>query len=163
MKVSIIDRQEVGCVDCRSLGKIVRRVMRYVKPEPPAAAWDMVSVILTDDILIRRINLEFLNHDRTTDVVSFTYPALPGQNSGVTGEIFVNVQQALRLGPRYGGASRELALYAAHGCDHLSGANDATQTERRRMRDRECRWLRSSEIQCLLRRLVLAASSSRPA
>jgi len=161
MKVSIIDRQRTGRVACQSLREIVRLIMRYVKPEPPAAEWDAVCVILTDDALIRRINQEFLGHDRTTDVVSFVYPALPGQEGGAVGEVFVNVQQALRLGPRYGGAARELALYAIHGCDHLSGADDATEAERRRMRGRECRWLRSPGIRHLTRRLVVATTSAR--
>lgn len=163
MKVSIIDRQQAGRVDCHKLSAIVRLVMRYVKPPPPAAAWDGVSVILTDDALIRGINLKFLNHDEPTDVVSFTYPALPGQQGGATGELFVNVQQALRLGPRYGGAARELALYAAHGCDHLGGANDSTPDERRRMRGRECRWLRSADIHRLTDHLVEAVARARPA
>ena len=163
MKISIIDRQHAGHVDCKNLSKIAQIVMRRVNPKPPAAAWDAVSIVLADDALIRTINRDFLGHDEPTDVVSFAYSTLPGQNDNATGEVFVNVQQALRLGPRYRGAARELALYAVHGCDHLSGADDATQAERRRMRDRECRWLRLPEIRCLTRNLVAMAESTQSA
>jgi len=162
MKVSVTDRQRSAKVDCQSLGQIVRHVMQHVKPPQPAVAWEGLSVILTDDALIRRVNQEFLSHDETTDVISFAYYALPGQEGEATGEIFVNVQQALRLGPRYGGPARELALYAAHGCDHLSGADDTTPVERRRMRDRECRWLRSPEVRRLMRGLVRSRTQRQP-
>ena len=163
MKISVTDRQRAAKVDCQSLNRIVRLVMQHVKPPQPTLAWEGLSVVLTDDALIRRVNQEFLNHDEPTDVISFAYPALPGQEGEASGEIFVNVQQALRLGPRYGGPARELALYAAHGCDHLSGADDSTPIERRRMRDRECRWLRSPEVDCLMRGLVRSRSRQLPA
>ena len=162
MKVSIIDRQRAGRVDGKRLGEFVQLVMGHVRPVPPATDWHGVSVILTGDALIRRVNRDFLGHDEPTDVISFTYPALPGPDSGPTGEVFVNVQQALRLGARYGGAARELALYAAHGCDHLGGAEDATPGGRRRMRNRECRWLRSPDGRRLTRHLVDDASAARP-
>ena len=162
MRVSVIDRQRAGRVDRKRLGDIVRFVMEHVRPVPPAAEWVAVSVILSGDALIQRVNRAFLGHDEPTDVVSFTYPALPGQKAGATGEIFVNVQQALRLGPRYGGAARELALYTAHGCDHLGGADDDTLTGKRRMRDRECRWLRTPAVRRLTSHLLSAASNVRP-
>lgn len=62
-----------------------------------------------------------------------------------TAEIFVNVERAAQVRPcsRKWNASRELALYIAHGCDHLiSGEDDARDDERKRMRARELRWLR---------------------
>ena len=39
------------------------------------------------------------------------------------------------------GASEELALYLAHGFDHLAGSDDATAAGYRAMRLRELRWL----------------------
>jgi len=45
---------------------------------------------------------------------------------------------------RAGGPDRELALYLAHGCDHLAGADDATPRQRAAMRRRELRWLRAA-------------------
>ena len=54
----------------------------------------------------------------------------------------MNISQAHRLGRRYGGPAHELALYIAHGCDHLAGEDDTTPAQRQRMRKRELRWLR---------------------
>jgi len=105
-----------------------------------------ISVMLTDDATIREINSAFLMHDEPTDVISFRYGAMPDQ-SGVPclGEVVVNVQRALSIGPSHGGALRELALYIAHGIDHLSGADDKTVAQRRRMRRRESAWLKQAE------------------
>lgn len=110
--------------------------------------WGDVNVVLMIDRGIRRVNREFLGHDWPTDVISFAYPPLPGHEAW-SGELVVNVQRAVetanagqRCRPAWAPA-QELALYIAHGCDHLSGADDATPPERLRMRRRELRWLRA--------------------
>jgi len=54
---------------------------------------------------------------------------------------FISMWNGAGRGARRGNAADELALYLAHGCDHLSGANDRTLRERRRMRRRELLWL----------------------
>ena len=54
----------------------------------------------------------------------------------------VNSERAAAEGRgRPGGTSRELALYLAHGLDHLAGRDDAAPAERRAMRRRENGWL----------------------
>jgi ssRNA-specific RNase YbeY (16S rRNA maturation enzyme) len=72
---------------------------------------------------------------------------MPGDNHMHSAEIFVNVERAVVTAQKRNGwsASKELALYIAHGCDHLiSGENDANAAERMRMRRRELRWLREA-------------------
>ena len=57
-------------------------------------------------------------------------------------ELVINAERALAEGRRRaGGAARELALYLAHGMDHLAGRDDDTPARRRAMRRRETRWL----------------------
>jgi ssRNA-specific RNase YbeY (16S rRNA maturation enzyme) len=55
--------------------------------------------------------------------------------------VFVNAERARAEGLRRGGVADELALYIAHGCDHLAGASDRTPAGRARMRRREQAWL----------------------
>lgn len=118
---------------------------RRLKPECP---WDEVSVVLTDDGGIAPVNMAFLDHARATDVITFTLAPMPC-GAGTCGEIHLNVQRALEEGARRGGstalttdnAADELALYLAHGCDHLAGASDRTLMQRRRMRRRELLWI----------------------
>ena len=55
---------------------------------------------------------------------------------------FYNLERARAEGRgRPGGPARELALYLAHGLDHLAGADDDVPARRRAMRRRETAWL----------------------
>jgi rRNA maturation RNase YbeY len=120
----------------------------------PGAAWSRIDVVLVDDAESRRLNRLHLRKPEPTDVLSFRYPALPGEHGRDSGEIVVNVETAVREGRRRRGASREFALYLAHGCDHLLGNDDRTGQERDRMRRRELRWLRKLEAEGLLEGLI---------
>lgn len=146
MKVAVIDRQRGARIDQKRLKDLVRYFMQRVVRVASSPTWEAVSVILADDAAIQGINAGFLHHDYPTDVIAFTYSPVPGAEPGATGELVINVERAQRIGHCYGGPDRELALYLAHGCDHLGGADDATPFERRRMRVRECRWLRSRVV-----------------
>ena len=78
---------------------------------------------------------------RQTDVVSQAYAALPGEE-GCSAELIINVERAQEEGQgRSGGVARELALYLAHGLDHLAGFEDDTPEHRASMRQRETSWL----------------------
>ncbi len=120
----------------------------------PSRSWEEISVSLFNRTAIRRINRQVFGPLADTDVITLAYRPMPGATDWI-GEVFVNVDLAFERGPRYGGPARELALYLAHGCDHLADASDATPAERRRMRVRELRWLRQANkaglIQPLLR------------
>lgn len=142
MKVAVIDRQKGARIAQDRLKDLVRYFMQQAARMDASVTWEAINVILADDAVIQKINARFLGHDYATDVITFTYAPVPGAQPGATGELVVNVERAQRIGHRYGGPNRELALYVAHGCDHLGGADDATPVERQRMRARECRWLR---------------------
>lgn len=110
---------------------------------------------LTDDEGIRSVNREHLGRDGVTDVISFRLLPLPGEGEGGFGELVINVQQALEEGRRRTAdgnwsTARELALYLAHGCDHLAGARDDDEMNRRSMRRRELNWIREAEREGLL-------------
>jgi ssRNA-specific RNase YbeY (16S rRNA maturation enzyme) len=135
------------------------------------AAWGVVSVVLVDDGGIGRINRACFGRSGATDVISLTYAPVPGETDGGAAEIIVNVQRAQEEGGRHWrqadragcsprpprrrvAACLELALYLAHGCDHLTGATDDTPVLRRRMRQRELRWVRDAQRLDLLRGLL---------
>jgi len=98
-----------------------------------------------DDDRISELNAAHLGHRYSTDVLSFRYDPMPGEDAQYVGEVVINVAMAARKGMRAGWSpEREVALYIAHGCDHLSGATDEDVAQRRRMRRRELRWLRGA-------------------
>ena len=108
-----------------------------------------VSVILQDDEFSAEVHQAINGVEGTTDVVTQGYDAMPGEEAGVYGELYVNVDQAVRVAPKRRGwsAVKELLLYVAHGMDHLSGADDLTPSDYDRMRRRELRWLAELEKQ----------------
>lgn len=107
-----------------------------------AITWGDISILLTDNATIRKINETHLGHDYETDVISFNFDPIPGTDPALAGEIVLNVEFACEQGQKHGGCDHELALYLAHGCDHLSGEDDKTAGQRQRMRKRELTWIR---------------------
>ena len=111
---------------------------------PNAAPWQEVTIHLLDDAGIAPVNAAIMAHEGATDVITQRYEPCPGEPDGLIGELFVNVERAVAAAPRRAAwsADRELALYLAHGFDHLTGADDGTPAERARMRRREQAWLK---------------------
>ena len=106
--------------------------------------WSEVCIVLVDDTGITRINREYFGKNRPTDVISFRYDPVPGENTAWSGDLMINVDRAVQVGPEHKGMDYELALYTAHGFDHLTGAEDHTDAERKKMRETETAWLRES-------------------
>ena len=92
-----------------------------------------VSVFVTTDADIRRLNKKFLKHDYATDVISF------GLDDGrVLGDIVVSADFARRWAKKLGLAFREeLSRYLVHGTLHLLGWQDDTPRRRARMHERQ--------------------------
>ncbi len=117
-----------------------------------APHYESVSVVLTGDSVISRIHEEALNISGTTDVITLSYAAIP--SIPASAEIFVNAQLAARCGNDRSfldliegestcpwSPDHELALYIAHGFDHLVGHDDTTDSDFKTMRKREIGWV----------------------
>jgi len=119
--------------------------------------WKEISIVLVDDTGIKLLNQKHLENPEVTDVISFRYDPMPGDGGLFSGEIIVNAQRAAEEGR--GRVSLELALYIAHGCDHLAGETDRNRTECARMRRRELRWLKEAHELGLVDNLVTVHGS----
>ena len=97
-----------------------------------------------DDEGITQTNREYFGKNRPTDVISFRYDSVPGENTAWSGDLIINVDRAVQVGPEHKGIDYELALYIAHGFDHLAGAEDDTDAKRKKMRSTETAWLREA-------------------
>ncbi len=111
----------------------------------PDYTWGDINLIITDNTGIEDFNQRVFNRSGNTDVISIKYDPMPHISDLTTAEIIVNielaVEKAKKIAPPWN-AQKEFALYVAHGCDHLSGADDATDSERKKMRRRELNWLK---------------------
>ncbi len=98
----------------RTLARFLRDAQRAVRLK------GQVSVLLTTDRNIRRLNREFRGKDKATDVLSF--PAHPSVQADETGDLAVSVPTALRQARQQGHALRvELKVLILHGLLHLAG------------------------------------------
>lgn len=102
-----------------------------------------ITLILVDDEGCAPINEAAVGHKGATDVITITYPSLPGEEPGDSAEIILNVECAWKQGGGETGVDRELAFYLAHAFDHLAGHDDNTPAARTSMHRREWRWLKS--------------------
>ncbi|MGN0845867.1 MAG: rRNA maturation RNase YbeY [Kiritimatiellia bacterium] len=107
--------------------------------------WHEVVVHLVRDAASDELHRAIMGIAGATDVITQAYDAIPPEEPGLYGELFVNVDQARRVAPRRRGwgLAKELLLYIAHGMDHLSGADDLAPHDYNLMRRRELGWLRA--------------------
>jgi rRNA maturation RNase YbeY len=93
-----------------------------------------LDFIFTSNRQIRQINLEYLNHDYFTDVITFDY----GRDNLISGDIFISVDQ-VRINARSYKTEEEeeLRRVMIHGVNHLIGFNDSIDEEREIMRQME--------------------------
>jgi rRNA maturation RNase YbeY len=124
-------------------------IMEKVRALHPAYDWRELSIVFSDD-RIRDLNLRWFGRDTVTDVISFAYTdGDPG------GEIIVNLQQAVEEGNLRESPDHELALYLAHGCHHLMGANDDTPKQKQAMLELESAWIQEAVTLHILQPLFL--------
>jgi len=124
MTVEVRNRQHRR-VDTRSLRQLAKRIH----------TGESLSIVLVSDREMAELNLQYHHVAGPTDILTFDYEE--GQ-----GELIISVDHAVSQARRYRTTpARELALYVVHGILHLSGYNDRTPAERRRMRAAERRLL----------------------
>ena len=158
MRINIENVQRHVALVRRRFIPALRFFMEKAARSGTSGGWGEVSVVLCDEASIRYYNQRCFGRDESTDVISVRYEPTPG-DEGNRGEIILNLERAVALGPRYGGADHELGLYVAHGCDHLVGYDDRTRKERLRMRRRELTWIRDAVRAGLLTGLIGAKTA----
>ncbi|MGA3286686.1 MAG: rRNA maturation RNase YbeY [Bacteroidota bacterium] len=93
-----------------------------------------LAIVFTHNRSIRKMNRDFLKHDYVTDVIAFPL----GEDGGVEGEIYINLdavrKQAREYGVTYTQESRRLLI---HGALHLLGYDDTTRGRKKKMSERE--------------------------
>lgn len=96
-----------------------------------------VSIAIVDDPTIHQLNLEHLEHDYPTDVISFIFEA--NEETGrIEGEVVASWDTAKRLAPAAKWRTEdELLLYVVHGLLHLAGLDDIEPEDEQEMRNAE--------------------------
>ncbi len=95
-----------------------------------------LSMLLTDDKIMRALNRDHRGIDAPTDVLSFVMnegerlAAPPSRKYLLIGDVVISVDTAIKQANEQGHSVRkELALLTAHGILHLLGYDDSTDEE----------------------------------
>lgn len=101
-----------------------------------------LTIVLTDDTQLQKLNFEFLQINAPTDVLSFPADERdPETNERYLGDIIVSYPRALLQAATGGHSVRdELFLLVVHGVLHLLGYDHSQEREKRVM------WEHQSEI-----------------
>lgn len=137
--LQIQNRQRTRSVDTRLLKKLLRDVLSN---DLGVARYE-ICVHLVGAREMTSVNETFLQHAGSTDVITFSHRE-PPSTTELHGELFVCVDEAIELAPRFRGTwQSELVRYAVHGFLHLQGLDDREPAARRRMKRVENQVLRS--------------------
>ena len=141
VNILLRNRQRALAVRPAGLRRLAKALAARAFPADRPAPFGELAVVLADDASMPAYKEACFGVRRQTDVVSQAYAAVPGAGPA-TAEVVLNAERAQAEGRRRpGGPARELALYLAHGLDHLAGHDDDAPARRRAMRRRETAWL----------------------
>jgi rRNA maturation RNase YbeY len=165
--LSLRNRQRARRVDTN----LLRRVTKFLIREPLAIGQFELAIHLVTAAEMAQVNQKFLNHEGSTDVITFDYgssalvdgagrPWVPAPHSTLAGELFISIDDALVHARRFRTTwQSELTRYVIHGLLHLIGFDDKDPVCRARMKAEENRMLDLVESRFALARLESRSGS----
>ena len=164
MNIVIANRQRTRKVDLRRLKQITGSLLAELKIEQAELGINLVAAPE-----MTALNETFLQHEGSTDVITFDYsdsigdgvrspkktklePSHVGSYNRIHGEIFICVDEAILQSKKFKTSwQSEIVRYLVHSVLHLLGHDDRQAADRRKMKREENRLLR-----VLLRQFSLA-------
>lgn len=93
-----------------------------------------INYLFCDDEYLLQVNMQYLQHDTYTDIITFDYVA----GGLVSGDIMISTERVRENAAKYGVPfERELHRVIIHGVLHLLGQGDKSDDEAREMRRQE--------------------------
>jgi|SRR5690554_874271 len=93
-----------------------------------------LNYIFCDDDYLHQLNVQYLDHDTLTDIISFDY----SEGVFISGDIFISIPRVLDNTKEFDVSFQdELLRVMSHGILHFCGYNDKTKDEAKFMRLKE--------------------------
>lgn len=93
-----------------------------------------LNYIFCDDEYLHKINVEYLNHDTLTDIISFDY----SEGNLVQGDIFISIERVRENASDFKVSfNEELLRVMIHGVLHYCGYKDKSDKDEELMRSKE--------------------------
>ena len=148
--LTIRSRQRARKVDLR----LLRRIVKSLLAESFQIASYELDIHLVAAAEMARVNQTYLNHEGSTDVITFDYvergntsPSPVGRVRTLHGELFICLDDAIAQAKEFRTTwQSEVVRYVIHGVLHLLGHDDHRAAARRVMKREENRLHR--EIAC---------------
>lgn len=97
-----------------------------------------INYVFCDDDYLHKLNVEFLNHDTLTDIVSFDYSI----RKIIQGDIFISIERVRDNAKDFEVSfEEELHRVIIHGVLHYCGYKDKSDEDAAEMRDKENHYL----------------------
>ena len=124
----------------RGWRKVVKIIENVIEREKKITG--TLNFIITNDEFLRKINVQFLEHDYNTDVISFDYCTC----EIINGEIYISMETVKQNAINYKVSfKKELLRVMIHGVLHLLGYDDKTKNQISEIRKMEDMWLKIFE------------------
>lgn len=109
--------------------------------EAENCAFQFVEVVYVDEEEIVRINREHLDRDYITDIITFRYDENEDMQE-IEGTMFCCAPRIIEQAEEFGQQTKNefLRIYI-HGLLHLAGYEDKTEAQKKRMTEKENRYL----------------------
>ncbi len=152
MSLTLLNRQRTKQIEAHRLKQIVAAL--FAELAIPGAE---LGITLVGAQEMARVNRQFLQHEGSTDVITFDHREDGAGAGQIHGELYICVDDAVKQAKEFGTHwQAELVRYIVHGVLHLLGYDDLQPARRRRMKQEENRLVR-----LLDRRFALAEQSPR--
>lgn len=94
-----------------------------------------LNYIFCSDDFLYKLNIEYLNHDTLTDIITFDFSEKPDE---ISGEIYISIDRVKENAKKFNVPfNAELHRVMIHGILHLAGYHDKTEEEVSQMRSKE--------------------------
>ena len=108
-------------------------IQQVIKQE--GARLDHLNFIFCSDAYLHAQNVQYLQHDTLTDVITFSHHE---QSNQIEGDVYISLERVKENATMYGNTlEQELYRVMIHGVLHLLGYRDKTTAEQIQMRAKE--------------------------